>query len=80
MNSVTGRMGHNQHLVRSIMAIRQQGVRLRDGSRLMPDPIMVGRNEQKLRKSPLTQGLELWTTELANALKNPNDAVHFEGS
>ena len=45
MNGVTGRMGLNQHLVRSILAIRKQGgVALSDGSRLMPDPILVGRN------------------------------------
>ena len=49
MNGVTGRMGLNQHLVRSILAIRKQGgLRLRDGSTLMPDPILVGRNEAKL--------------------------------
>ena len=79
MNGVTGRMGHNQHLVRSIMAIRQQGgVRLRDGTRLMPDPILVGRNEPKLREIALSQGLERWSTDLDSALKDPNDAVYFD--
>ena len=53
MNGVTGRMGLNQHLVRSILAIRQQGgVALADGSRLVPDPILVGRNAAKLSRSP----------------------------
>lgn len=79
MNGVTGRMGHNQHLVRSIMAIRQQGgVRLRDGLRLMPDPILVGRDERKLREIALTQGLERWSTDLDSALENPNDTVYFD--
>ena len=51
MNGVTGRMGLNQHLVRSILAIRKQGgVALADGSRLMPDPILVGRNAAKLEQ------------------------------
>ncbi|MEN3336988.1 MAG: hypothetical protein V7647_664, partial [Acidobacteriota bacterium] len=50
MNGVTGRMGLNQHLVRSIVAIRKQGgVALPNGDRLMPDPILVGRNAEKLR-------------------------------
>ena len=43
MNGVTGRMGLNQHLVRSIVAIRDSGgVRLGNGDRMMPDPILVG--------------------------------------
>ena len=51
MNGVTGRMGLNQHLVRSILAIRKQGgVALADGSRLIPDPILVGRNAAKLEQ------------------------------
>ena len=50
MNGVTGRMGTNQHLVRSILAIRKQGgVRLRNGDVLIPEPILVGRNEGKLK-------------------------------
>jgi len=50
MNGVTGRMGMNQHLIRSIVAIRAQGgVTLPDGDVLMPDPILLGRNEEKLR-------------------------------
>ena len=50
MHGVTGRMGTNQHLVRSILAIRKAGgVALADGTRLMPDPILVGRNAEKAR-------------------------------
>ena len=49
MNGVTGRMGTNQHLVRSIVAIRAEGgVALSNGDRVMPDPILVGRNKEKL--------------------------------
>ena len=49
MHGVTGRMGMNQHLIRSILAIRAQGgVTLSDGSRVMPDPIIVGRNAEKM--------------------------------
>ncbi len=53
MNGVTGRMGTNQHLIRSICAIRKQGgVKISDGEFIMPDPILVGRNVSKLRRSP----------------------------
>ena len=48
MNGVTGRMGLNQHLIRSIIAIRDQGgVVLGNGDRMMPDPILIGREDRK---------------------------------
>ena len=55
MHGVTGRMGMNQHLVRSILEIRKQGgVRLSDGTRLLPDPILVGRSRSKLEELAAT--------------------------
>ena len=51
MHGVTGRMGMNQHLIRSILEIRKQGgVALKDGTRLVPDPILIGRNADKLKE------------------------------
>lgn len=79
MNGVTGRMGLNQHLVRSVLAIRDQGgVLLSDGSRLVPDPILVGRNTQKLEQIARKNGITRWTTELAGALENPDDQIYFD--
>ncbi len=53
MNGITGRMGLNQHLIRSIVAIRDQGgVLLGNGDRVMPDPILVGRDAEKVEGSP----------------------------
>lgn len=79
MNGVTGRMGLNQHLVRSILAIRAQGgVALSDGSVLMPDPILVGRNEDKLKAIAAAHGLSRWTTDLRAALANRDDAIYFD--
>jgi len=79
MNGVTGRMGLNQHLIRSILAIRKQGgVELKDGSRLMPDPILVGRNASKLQQIAKDHGVSRWTTDLAAALADPNDAIYFD--
>jgi len=81
MNGVTGRMGLNQHLVRSIVAIRQQGgVVLPDGSRLMPDPILVGRDEQKLRALANAHGIQRYTTDLEGALANRADTIYFDAT
>ncbi len=79
MNGVTGRMGLNQHLVRSILAIREQGgVALADGSRLMPDPILVGRNAAKLEQIAHEHGVSRWTTDLRSALADPDDSLYFD--
>ncbi len=79
MNGVTGRMGLNQHLVRSILAIRQQGgVSLADGSHLMPDPILVGRNATKLEQIANQHGVPRWSTDLRAALDNPDDSIYFD--
>src|SRR5467141_3743584 len=81
MNGVTGRMGMNQHLARSVMAIRKEGgVRLADGTRVIPDPILVGRNGEKLRKLAAEHGVERWTTDLDEALGNPDDTVFFDAA
>src|SRR5207248_2386736 len=65
LNGVTGRMGYRQHLVRSLLAIREQGgIQLEDGSALYPEPILVGRNSERLRAVAERHGLERWTTSL----------------
>jgi len=79
MNGVTGRMGTNQHLERSIVAIRRDGgVRLRDGRLVMPDPVLVGRNEQKLRGLAARFEVERWSTDLDACLCNPSNQIYFD--
>lgn len=81
MNGVTGRMGLNQHLVRSIVAIRKQGgVQLSNGDRVMPDPILVGRNAEKVAALAGQYGIERSTSDLDAALKNPDDTVFFDAA
>jgi len=81
MNGVTGRMGTNQHLIRSINEIRKQGgVVLGSGRRIMPDPILVGRNEAKLAALARTHGVERWTTDLDAALANDDDTIYFDSA
>ena len=73
MNGVSGRMGTNQHLLRSIVAIRDQGgIRLADGRRIMPTPTLVGRNRVKLAELADRAGGVKWTTELDEALGRRN--------
>ena len=81
MHGVTGRMGYNQHLVRSILAIRQQGgVALPNGERVMPDPILVGRDPRKVADMAREFGLARSTADLDAALANPNDTVFFDAA
>ena len=80
MHGVTGRMGMNQHLIRSILEIRKQGgVSLKDGTRLMPDPLLVGRNAAKVEELARKHGVARWTTDLDAALGGP-DEIFFDAA
>src|SRR5260370_147148 len=79
MNGVTGRMGTNQHLLRSIVAIRQQGgVTAKDGTVLYPEPILVGRNANKLQALAVRAGVERWSTNLDECLADPQYSIYFD--
>ena len=81
MNGVTGRMGTNQHLVRSVLAIRAQGgVRLANGDRVMPDPILIGRNADKLAALAKQYGVERWSTDLDKVLADKKDELFFDAA
>jgi predicted dehydrogenase len=79
VNGVTGRMGYRQHLVRSLLSIREQGgVPLSDGTLLYPEPILVGRSEERLRAIAERHGLDRWTTDLDEVLADPSVEVYFD--
>ncbi|WP_329500035.1 Gfo/Idh/MocA family oxidoreductase [Kitasatospora herbaricolor] len=79
MNGVTGRMGYRQHLVRSILAIREQGgLALPDGTVVRPEPVLVGRNADRLRAIAERHGIEQWTTDLDKALADPANEIYFD--
>ncbi len=81
MNGITGRMGLNQHLIRSIAAIRADGgIPLRNGERLMPDPILVGRNAERVAALAKAHGIARHTTDLAAALTDKRDEVFFDAA
>jgi predicted dehydrogenase len=79
MNGVSGRMGYRQHLVRSILAIREQGgVLLSDGTRVQVEPILVGRNEAKLAELAAKHGIEHWSTDLDSVLADPTWEIYAD--
>ncbi|GAA4194856.1 Gfo/Idh/MocA family oxidoreductase [Gryllotalpicola kribbensis] len=79
MNGVSGRMGYRQHLVRSILAIRDAGgVALSDGRRVQVKPILVGRHEDKLREIAARHDIADWTTSLDAALADPQWDVYAD--
>jgi predicted dehydrogenase len=87
LNGVTGRMGTNQHLVRSILAIMKQGgVKVSDDLRLMPEPILTGRHGDKLKALAETHGQAIvgktlkWTTDLSAALGDSANSIFFDAS
>src|ERR1044072_5232317 len=79
MHGVTGRMGYNQHLVRSICAIRDQGgVSLSNGDRVMPDPLLVGRNAARIGEIAKRHAIDRTTTDLDAALADPEHTLFFD--
>lgn len=80
MNGVTGRMGTNQHLIRSILAIvAEGGIKINEKEVIMPVPVLVGRNKDKLQKLAQQTGVEQWTTDLDEALLDRKNSIYFDG-
>ncbi len=81
MNGVTGRMGYRQHLVRSILALREQGgLDLGNGTVLWPEPVLVGRREHALRELAERHGLEHWTTDVDSVLADDSIDIFFDAA
>jgi predicted dehydrogenase len=79
LNGVTGRMGYRQHLVRSLLAIREQGgVPLADGGTVYPEPVLLGRSEARLREIAERHGLARWSTSLDEVLADPEVEAYFD--
>jgi predicted dehydrogenase len=79
MNGVTGRMGTNQHLLRSIAKIISQGgVKLTSGEVILPDPVLVGRNLSKLQELARQSGVQKISTNLDDVLADPNNIIYFD--
>ncbi len=79
MNGVTGRMGTNQHLMRSIVEIIEQGgVKLANGDIIMPDPVLVGRNEAKLQALSKRSGVKKYTTDLDAVMQDSQYSIYFD--
>jgi len=81
MNGVTGRMGMNQHLIRSIVELRRRGgLALDDGTTIWPDPVLVGRDAAKLERLAREHGIQRWTTEVDSAINDPSVEIFFDAA
>lgn len=81
MNGITGRMGYRQHLLRSILPLRDQGgLTMADGSRVTVEPILVGRNAEKVRELANKHNVEQWTTDLDSVINDPTVDIIFDAS
>ena len=79
MNGVTGRMGTNQHLIRSLAAIvAQGGVKISDNEVIMPDLVLVGRNQNKLKNLAERTQVKNWTTDLDAVLNQDHYQIYFD--
>src|SRR4029450_3706164 len=79
MNGVTGRMGYRQHLVRSVLAIRDDGgAQLADGERITIAPILVRRNAERLATLPAQHDVADYTTSLDEALGDDSASIYFD--
>src|SRR6476660_493069 len=79
MEGVTGRLGTNQHLVRSLLAIRQEGgLSLKNGARLMPEPVLLGRNPDKLAALAAPHGGLSWSDDVPATLADPTIDIYFD--
>src|SRR5689334_7849983 len=79
VNGATGRMGYRQHLLRSLLAIREDGgVLLPDGERIWPEIVLVGRNADRLAEIAARHGLADWTTDLDAALARDDVSIYFD--
>jgi predicted dehydrogenase len=78
MNGVTGRMGKNQHLLRSIKAIMDEGGIHHKDKIIMPDPLLLGRNSKKLEELAAETGIPKISSDLDGALQEEGYQVYFD--
>src|SRR3954468_17996901 len=79
MNGITGRMGYRQHLLRSILPIRDQGgVTLEGGTRVQVEPVLIGRNEAKVRELAELHGVESWSTDPDGLIADDSVDIYFD--
>jgi len=79
MNGVTGRMGTNQHLIRSLSAIiNEGGIKVNEHDIILPELVLVGRNENKLKKLSERVNVKKWTTNLEGVLADDQYQIYFD--
>ena len=77
INGATGRMGTTQHMANLLAIAAEGGLALRNGDRLIPDLLLVGRDAGRLQTLAAANGNQRWTTSLGEALAGP-DAIFMD--
>jgi predicted dehydrogenase len=73
INGATGRMGVTQHVANLLAIVAEGGLQLRNGDRLVPNLLLVGRDADRLQALAAAHNGLRWTTNLAEALSQPDD-------
>jgi len=73
INGATGRMGTTQHMANLLAIAAEGGLPLRNGDRLVPELMLVGRDADRLAALAAAHGGLRWTTNLAEALAGPDN-------
>jgi predicted dehydrogenase len=77
INGATGRMGTTQHMANLLAIAADGGLTLRNGDRLVPELLLVGRDADRVSALATAHGRLRWTTNLAEALAGP-DAIFMD--
>src|SRR4051812_75675 len=81
MDGVTGRLGTNQHLIGSVLAIRSEGgLLLKNGDRLVPEAVLLGRNPEKLAALSVAHGGLKWSADRAVTLADKTVDIYFDSA
>ena len=79
VEGATGRLGNNKHL-RALLNIRKEGgLLLKNGDRLMPEPVLLARNADKLQALAGQHNIA-WSTDREAFLADKTNEIYFDAS
>jgi predicted dehydrogenase len=80
VNGATGRIGSTQHLANALVPISREGGLAVGDDRVVPRPLLVGRDESRLAQIAAAHGLPEWSTDLDATLGDPGFTVFFDAA
>src|SRR5438874_9506 len=79
-DGATGRLGQTQHLKALLAICGEGGLPLGNGDRLMPEPVLLGRNPEKLAALTENSGGMRWSTDRDACLADPAIDIYFDAT